>query len=358
MSLKFVGVLVWSEIMIRFDSLAASFRRPNRSTKVPICCFLLLLLAVFGSLSATEAQQLKKVHVAIPAITPAAAPFAIAKDRGFYREEGLDVDLIVMPSAVGIQALIGGNVNFSTQGGAGLLPALRGAPIRLLFSAYRRPMYWLYARPEVRSVGELKGKKVGVSSIGSGPDSLLRDVLKKNGIEGGREVVILPVGSGIARFYALEAHSVDAAMLSIPANFMAQDAGFRQLVSFIDQDMVELQGSVLTSVQLLESDPKLVERFLRGSIKGFRTIRDNRAVTIQALTRFLKLKEVEVARIYDVIRPGLTPDGILSEELQKKSLEHILPRVGLKEPPPLETIFDFTLARRVNDELQAKGWKP
>ena len=221
-----------------------------------------------GRSSRVEAQQLRKVHAAIPAITPAAAPFAIAKDRGFYREEGLDVDLIVMPSAVGIQALIGGNVNFSTQGGAGLLPALRGAPIRLLFSAYRRPMYWLFARPDIRSVGELKGRKVGVSSIGSGPDSLLRDVLKKHGVEGGREVVILPVGSGIARFYALQARSVDAAMLSIPANFMAQDAGFRQLVSFIDQDMVELQGSILTSVQLLESDPKLVERFLRGSSQG------------------------------------------------------------------------------------------
>jgi ABC-type nitrate/sulfonate/bicarbonate transport system substrate-binding protein len=122
--------------------------------------------------------------------------------------------------------------------------------------------------------------------------------------------------------------------------------------------MVELQGSILTSVQLLESDPKLVERFLRGSAKGFRTLRDNRAVTTQVLTRFLKLKEDEVARIYDVIRPGLTPDGTLSEELQKKSLEHILARVGLKEPPPLETIFDFALARKVNDELQAKGWKP
>ena len=139
-SLKFVGVLVWSEIMIRLDSLerSASFIRPNRSTKVhpsAFGCVLLLLLAHFGSLSLTEAQQLKKVHAAIPAITPAAAPFAIAKDRGFYREEGLDVDLIVMPSAVGIQALIGGNVNFSTQGGAGLLQALRGAPIRLLFSA-------------------------------------------------------------------------------------------------------------------------------------------------------------------------------------------------------------------------------
>jgi ABC-type nitrate/sulfonate/bicarbonate transport system substrate-binding protein len=349
--------------MIRFAFLSGSAfsTQPHRNAKVhgfAFVCLLLLFLALFGLLSPAEAQQLRKVNAAIPAITPAAAPFAIAKDRGFYREEGLDVDLIVMPSAVGIQALIGGNVNFSTQGGAGLLPALRGAPIRLLFSAYRRPMYWLYARPEIRSVGELKGRKVGVSSIGSGPDSLLRDVLKKHGLEGGREVVILPVGSGIARFFALQARSVDAAMLSIPANFMAQDAGFRQLVSFIDQDMVELQGSILTSVQLLESDPKLVERFLRGSAKGFRTLRDNRTVTTQVLTRFLKLKEDEVARIYDVIRPGLTPDGTLGEELQKKSLEHILGRVGLKEPPPLESIFDFALARKVNDELQTKGWKP
>jgi ABC-type nitrate/sulfonate/bicarbonate transport system substrate-binding protein len=296
--------------------------------------------------------------VAIPAITPAASPFVIARDKGYYREEGLDVELIVMPSAVGIQALIGGNVSFSTQGGAGLLPALRGAPIRLIFSAYRRPMYWLYARPEVRSIGDLKGKKVGVSSIGSGPDSLLRDLLKKQGLEGGRDVVILPVGSGTARFYALQAGSVDAAMLSIPANFMSQDAGYRQLVSFIDQDMVELQGSILTSLQLLESDPGLVERFVRGSTKGFRILRDNRKVTIQVLTRFLKLKEESVGRIYDLIRPGLTPDGTLNEDLQKKSLEHILPRVGLKEPPPLETIFDFSLARKVNDELQARAWKP
>jgi len=182
--------------------------------------------------------------------------------------------------------------------------------------------------------------------------------LKKQGLEGGRDVVILPVGSGIARFYALQAGSVDAAMLSIPANFMAQEGGYRQLVSFIDQDMVELQGSILASLQLLESEPALAEKFLRGSVKGFRILRDNRAVTTQVLVRFLKLKEDAVAKIYDVIRPGLTPDGTLSEELQKKSLEHILARVGLKEPPRLETIFDFSLARKVNDELQARGWRP
>ena len=111
-------------------------------------------------------------------------------------------------------------------------------------------------------------------------------------------------------------------------------------------------------MQLLESDPKLVERFLRGSAKGFRTLRDNRAVTTQVLTRFLKLKEDEVARIYDVIRPGLTPDGTLSEELQKKSLEHISRTRGSEGAAAAGDDFDFTLARKVNDELQARGWKP
>ena len=311
-----------------------------------------------ATLSGAEAQELRKVQVAIPAITPVSAAFAIAKDRDYYREEGLDVELIVMPSAVGTQALIGGNVKFSTQGGAALPAALRGAPIRLLFSTFSRPMFWLFAKPEIRSIADLRGKKVGVSSLGSGPDSLVRDLLKKHGLEGGRDVAILPVGPGTARFYAMQAGSVEAAMLSIPANFMAQEAGFRELVSFIEQDMVELQGSILASEQLLQSEAALAEKFVRGTLKGFRAVRDNRSATIQVLTRFLRLQEETVGKIYDLIRPGMTQDGTISEALQRKSLEHIVGRVAVKEPPPLEKIFDFSITRKVGDELQAKGWRP
>jgi ABC-type nitrate/sulfonate/bicarbonate transport system substrate-binding protein len=247
-------------------------------------------------------------------------------------------------------------VKFSTLGGASLPPILRGAPMRFLFATFSRPMFWLFAKPEIRSVGDLKGKKVGISSLGSGPDSILRDVLKKQGIE--RDVVILPVGSGTARFYALQAGSVDAAMLSIPAIFMAQDAGYRELVSFVDQDIVELQGSILAPAQLLESEPALAEKFVRGSIKGFAFFRENRAGTLQILTKFLRLKEDMVGKIYDRFKPGMTPDGTISEALQRKSIEHIVGRVGVKEPPPLDKIFDFSLTRKVNDELRVKGWKP
>jgi len=319
---------------------------------------ILIVVALLCVASSNNAQDLVKTPVQIPAITPAATAFAVARDRDYYRQEGLDAQLIVMPSALGTQALLGGNVKFSTAGGAGLLPILRGAPIRFMFTTFNRPMFWLYSRSDIRSVENLKGKKVGVSSLGSGPDSLLREILKKHGLDGGRDVVILPVGSGTARFFALQAGTVDAAMLSIPANLMAQDAGFRELVSFIDQEWIELQGTINVTDQLLASDPTLVEKFIRATLKGFIHFRDLRSQTIGILIRFLRVKEDAAAKIYELMRPSLTQDGIVSEEIQRKSLEHVIDRVGLKEPPRLDKIFDYSMAVKVRNELRAKGWRP
>ena len=308
--------------------------------------------------SNSDAQELVKVPVQIPAITPAVTAFAVARERGYYRQEALDVQLVVMPSGLGTQALLGGNVKFSTAGGAGLMPILRGAPVRFMFTTFSRPMFWLYSRSDIRSVDSLKGKKVGVSSLGSGPDSLLREILKKHGLDGGRDVAIMPVGSGTARFYALQAGTVDAAMLSVPANLMAQEAGFRELVSFVDQEWIELQGTVNVTDQLLVSDPTLVEKFIRATLKGFIHFRDQRSQTIGILTRFLRSKDDAAAKIYDLMRPSLTQDGVVNEELQRKSLEHVIDRAGLKEPPRLDKIFDYAVAVKVRNELRAKGWKP
>ena len=319
---------------------------------------ILIVAAFLCVASNNNAQEVVKTPVQIPAITPAATAFAVARDRGYYRQEGLDAQLIVMPSALGTQALLGGNVKFSTAGGAGLLPILRGAPIRFMFTTFNRPMFWLYSRSDIRSVENLKGKKVGVSSLGSGPDSLLREILKKHGLDGGRDVAIMPVGSGTARFFALQAGTVDAAMLSIPANLMAQDAGFRELVSFIDQEWIELQGTINVTDQLLASDPTLVEKFIRATLKGFIHFRDLRSQTIGILIRFLRVKEDAAAKIYELMRPSLTQDGIVSEEIQRKSLEHVIDRVGLKEPPRLDKIFDYSMAVKVRNELRAKGWRP
>jgi len=170
--------------------------------------------------------------------------------------------------------------------------------------------------------------------------------------------VILPMGAGTARFQALQAGAVDAAMLSIPSNFMSAEAGYRELVSFIDQEWVELQGSVVSTEHVIASEPALLEKFIRASLKGFRYLRDQRTGTIGILARFMRVRDDMAAKIYDVVRPGITQDGIVSEELQRKATEHVIARAGLKEPPRLDKIFDQSMTLKVQKELQLKGWKP
>jgi len=316
---------------------------------------LLLVLLI----AETHEARTEVFKVAMPSTTQAVLAFTIARDKGYYRAEGLDVELILMSAPTASRALLSGDVAVATVGGAGLPPVLRGSPMRFLFSTYNRAMFWLYAKPEIRDVKALKGKRVGVSGIGSGPDSLLREVLRVNGLDAARDVTILSLGVMPTIYAGLQSGIVDGAMLSPPVTFKAEEAGFRELVAFPKQDLVEPQGAILVRDALLQADPAQVERFVRASYKGFLYIRENRTGTIPIVARYLQVSEAQAAKAYDqVVRPALTQDGTLSPEMQAKAVEHVLKRLDLKESPPLARIFDFSLTRKVSGELQAKGWKP
>ena len=300
-----------------------------------------------------------RIRVAIPSTTHAVLAFTTTRDKGYYREEGLDVELILMSAPIASRALLGGDVEVATVGGAGLPPVLSGAPLRFVFTTYSKPMFWLFGKSGIRSVKELKGKKVGVSGIGSGPDSLLREALRRNGLEGGRDVLILSLGVMPTIYSGLQAGIVDAAMLSPPFAFRAEENGFREIIAFTKQELVELQGSILVKEAFLQSDPVTLEKFIRATSKGFLYIKQNRSGTIPILARYLQVNGDLAAKAYDqVVRPALTPDGTLSEELQKKAVEHVLKRLDVKEPPALSRVFDFSMTRKVVTELQTKGWKP
>lgn len=320
----------------------------------------LKILASFLSLCAWLGQgNAENVKVAIPSTTHAVLAFTTARDKGYYRAEGLEVELILMSAPIASRALLGGDVAVATVGGAGLPPVLRGSPLKFVFTTYNRPMFWLYAKPDIRDVKGLKGKRVGVSGIGSGPDSLLREILRRNGLEGGRDVAVLSLGVMPTIYGGLHSGIVDAAMLSPPFIFKAEEAGFRELVSFIKQDLVELQGSILVREAFLQSEPALLEKFVRATYKGSLYIKDNRSGTIPILAHYLQVEEDLAAKAYDqVVRPAMTQDGTISQEMQKKAVEHVLKRLDLKEAPPLNKIFDFSITRKVIAEIQTKGWKP
>lgn len=301
----------------------------------------------------------QNVKISIPSTTQAVLSFTTARDKGYYRAEGLDAELILMSAPTASRALLSGDVAVSTVGGAGLPPILRGSPLRFLFTTYNRAMFWLYAKPEIRDLRALKGKKVGVSGIGSGPDSLLRESLRQAGLDPNRDITVLSLGVMPTIFAGLQSGIVDAAMLAPPVTLKAEEAGFRELIAFPRQDLVELQGSVLVREALLQSDPGLLEKFVRATYKGFLYVKENRAGAIPQVARYLQLNDGQAAKAYDqVVRPSMTQDGTLSPEMQARAVEHVLRRLDLKEAPPLSKIFDFSMARKAGAEVQAKGWKP
>jgi NitT/TauT family transport system substrate-binding protein len=314
---------------------------------------IISLIAVFGVFAVSEART---VRVAVPSQSMAQIALYVAQDKGYYRDEGLDVELILMTAPVANLALIGGNVEFSTVPAAALNAAVRGAPLRILFSSFHRPMHWLYSRPQIREMKDLKGRKIGVDGFGGAMEMLVQEILQRHGLKNDKDIVILALGVQSNRFTALQSGIADAAILTFPFNFAAQEAGFRELVSFMKQDkLVQLAGGVVARDP--PPDPSLVEKFIRATLKGLLYARDNRGGTAAILARRIKIKDDLALRIYDLARPGMSMDGALGSDLQKKELNQTLARTGLKETPPVERFFDFSLVRRIRAELEVAKWK-
>jgi len=263
-----------------------------------------------------------------------------------------------MSPPVSTLALIGGDIDFSTAAGGALNSAVRGAPLRFLFHTYYRGLYWLYSRPEIRDIAGVKGKRFGLSGIGSGPYYLVTELLKKHGLAVGRDVTVLVTGAQSTSFAALANGTVDVTSLSPPFMFKAQESGFRELVAFVNEDFVELQSAVVVRESLLQSDRGFAEKFVRGTLKGFLYARDNRPGTISLVSRLLKIKDAVAARTYDLYRSAMTPNGTVNRNLQRRYLEDIAGRMQLKEAPSPEKIFDYSIAEKINAELAASGWKP
>ena len=119
-----------------------------------------------------------------------------------------------------------------------------------------------------------------------------------------------------------------------------------------------MSGSIIVSDALSRSEPAVVEKFTRGTLKGLLFARENRSGTIPILARSLRIKEDMAAKVYDLSKPAMTVDGTLSRETEKKIVDDALGRVGLKEAPPLDRVFNFSLVRKIRSELDAGGWKP
>ena len=311
---------------------------------------LLAALFVFAA-SATDARL---IRVAVPALSISQIAFYAAKEKGYYFEEGLEVELVVMSARVSNLALIAGNIEFSGAGTSGLVAAIQGAPTQLIFTSFSRPMHWLYSRPDIRQLKELKGRKVAVDGFGGAVEYLLQDLLKRNGLE--RDITVLGLGVASIRYAALASGSVDASMLTFPYNVSAEEGGFHELVSYPKEDIIQLSGNIMTRRDFFQINSDVAEKFVRSTIKGLLYVRNNRSGTIPIIARSLKVKESLAAKTYDLALPRMTADGSITQELQEKAVQTFVKRPEDKKSV-VEKVFNYSLVRKMFAEVDGSGLK-
>lgn len=321
--------------------------------------FLLLLLASIAttSKSATAAEKsarLAPVRIAYVSRSVLDMPYIIARDRGLFREEGLDPELIFVRAGLTPQVLLAGGVDFATATGTGISAAVNGAGVRLVFALADRPSFDLIAHPSITSVQQLRGKKLGVSGVGSLAEILARQILIANKIPP-EQVTLLPLGSSDVTYIALKAGTIDATMLQIPQKFFAIDEGFRRLAAGADVYRAVMGGLTTTKATISER-PELVAKTIRATARAVRLIRNDKKYVLEWMKGphldLSKERERYAERVYDATVQLYLASGTVDEALQREMIAVASQRVKPAQAVAPERVFDFSFAQRVGESLR------
>jgi ABC-type nitrate/sulfonate/bicarbonate transport system substrate-binding protein len=283
-------------------------------------------------------------------ISPNTLLYRFTKEKGFYREEGLDVLPIQAGMLPGIQGLVGGNFHASQILGQGAGAILRGLPLRIVMVFDTRPLNWLFASKSIRTVPDLKGKQIAVSSFGAALDQMTRELLQKQGIDPQRDVVLRAVEPTPNRIAALMTGAVDAAVLNQMDRLIAKKNGFNELLFYGDHLEFVTAGAVVTE-KTLAQNPGLVHRFLRGTMRGFLWFKSGEPEVVSRMAKAMKVTESEAAEVYKGARQVWSADGTIPGSLQEKMIAFQKKALKIEREVGPENVYDFSILRSIKGEL-------
>jgi len=268
----------------------------------------LLLIALFTSVA--HPQSLEKLIIAYSAISPFQVIVKVAEDSGIFKRNGLDTKLVFIEGGPrGAQALLAGEVPFVVADGSSALASrLAGADTTIILGLVNTFPYTLISAPEIKEVAQLRGKKVAISRFGSATDVATRVALRKVGLNAERDVTMLQIGAQNARFAALKAGSVDAAVITPPFTLTARTLGFKSLLNMVDLNLPTSQSAVLTTDSVIRRNPELVSKVVKSFVESIHFYRTRKKDSIAILKNFLRYtNDEEVEEAYNEAGLKLVP---------------------------------------------------
>src|SRR5512145_2769282 len=254
-----------------------------------------LLIPVFFLAPAMPVSAQSPVRINWTAVTGAQSGMFMAKQEGLFKKHGLDVELIHIPSSSrGIQAILAGEIAFSFMDGSNFAQAnLKGANLALVAGATNRQVFSLMARPEIKKPAELKGKKIGITRIGSSTHTSALYALNQAGLKPA-DYQILPLVEVPNIFTALAAGQIDAGVVSPPTNSRARKAGFKELVNLAKDGPEYVSVAVGANRSYVKSNEDLVRRIVRSYAEGIQVFKTNKAAALKMIQNQLKVQDADI----------------------------------------------------------------
>jgi NitT/TauT family transport system substrate-binding protein len=280
-----------------------------------------------------------KTRIAVTNFNLSYLPVGVAIKRGFFKDEGLDVEVIRMNTPNTLTAMITGDVGYTLLFGSVVRAALRGLPIRAVASLLDSPTYALIARPEYKTLKELRGKTVGIANFGGTDEVLSKLILKAQGIDVERELKFIALGTERARLAALKEGLVDVAIISPPGDTLGRQMGFNVLTRAYENFNFPFLG-IGTNLKSLKEKPQEVRRVTKSLIRANRLIREDKEGAVRVLVEWAKIEREHAVASYDSAWKVFSPDGTIQPEGLKLVLEQAKTELKLTRDVPLSEIVD------------------
>jgi NitT/TauT family transport system substrate-binding protein len=327
-------------------------RKQSMSAKLVGISFLLLVLTVPAR---GDAQSgLKKVRMGSSSTNVSFLALYTALHRGFFKDEGIDLEIVYMPANLASTAVLNGDVDYNGAVTGTIGAAVRGQPMKVLLFTVSKPLLFLISKREIRDVKQLKGKKIAGSSPGGSATLIADKVLKHYGLEPGRDVSLLPMGGSAAGRYAvLETNVVDASFLSVPENIIALEKGYNELI--FAGDVVEFpQNGFGASDKKIRENPDEIYRMVRATLRGLQFVWDKshqEAVTNIMMKQWKVNDRKMAAEMSRQVSRVLTKDAYVKPESVQVLIDLARESAKVTKAVSVSEVVDYSFLDKARKEL-------
>jgi len=317
----------------------------------------IMLMCLVSTTPAVFAQSSPTIYVGLVSITPTNAPVLAGVDGGYFKKYGLDVKPLVMSgSSTAIASMLSSEMSFITIAGSGIINAhLAGRDAVMIAGTVNYAPYELVVSKEIKTIEDLKGKKLGIARFGGSADFLARWALEKHGLKPGKDVVILQTGGNPERLAAVQQGAIQATLLEQSFAYRAHKEGLKTILDYSTVGLDYQHSGIGATKSYVEKNHDLTIRFLKGMIEGIHRMKKDRPFGIKVIERHLRVNDPETLRIaYDYNVPTLPNLPYVNLKGMKFLLDTIVesnPKAAKVKP---EDVGDNGLVREIESSAFIK----